>query len=190
MSKSTKKASKLKSNEPSRQTLYRFFNAQNELLYVGITNNPFNRFSGHSSDKSWFSEISHATLEHYQNRAAVDRAETNAIKSENPKYNIAKVDGWERSPDHMKKIRNRGWHTLPNHETVFGILTQGWVQKYGFGNELETDCYTLFNAIKVAKTMGHKCSGCDAILKHNGFIQRHNEFRNKLEIDPSYKSRY
>jgi predicted GIY-YIG superfamily endonuclease len=37
--------------------LYRFFDQDDNLLYVGITNSPWTRFNQHRSDKSWFFEI-------------------------------------------------------------------------------------------------------------------------------------
>ncbi len=108
MSKSTKderQARIEKMLEPSRQTLYRMFNSDNELLYVGITNNLFGRFAGHSDDKEWFDEIAYATFEHHANRYEVDKAETLAIQLENPKYNRAKNPAYESATDHYRKLK-------------------------------------------------------------------------------------
>lgn len=176
-SKEVKQARKEKLLEPSNQTLYRFFNAQHELLYVGITNNPFNRFSGHSKDKDWFKEIAYSTFEHYPNRLAVDKAETRAIKSEKPKYNKAKTDGWERSPDHMRKIR---MVKIKDHDMILGIMSP-WIQAKGIGKDLEQDCFVVLNAIKHAKTLGHKCAICDQILIHKQFVQHYNRYKNKTK---------
>ncbi len=108
MSKSTKderQARIEKMLEPSRQTLYRMFNSERELLYVGITNNLFGRFAGHSGDKEWFHEIAYATFKHYPNRREVDKAETAAIRRENPKYNRAKNPAYEGAVDHYRKLK-------------------------------------------------------------------------------------
>lgn len=113
-SKQARQARKEKLLEPSNQTLYRFFNAQHELLYVGITNNPFNRFSGHASDKNWFNELAYATFTHYPNRLEVDNAETRAIVTEKPKYNKAKNPDFESSADHYRKIKG----SLLNSKTI------------------------------------------------------------------------
>jgi predicted GIY-YIG superfamily endonuclease len=173
-SKETKQARKEKLLEPSNQTLYRFYNQANELLYVGITNNPFNRFSGHSKDKEWFKEISHSTFEHYPNRLLVDKAETAAIKLEKPKYNKAKTDGWERSPDHMRKLRLL--KELPKHEMLYGIIFTN-AAALGFGKNIETDCWNVINSIRHAKTLGHKCSICDQILTNKVFMQYFNQYK-------------
>lgn len=177
-SKEAKQARKEKSLEPSNQTLYRFFNSDRELLYVGITNNPFNRFTGHSKDKDWFSEIAYATFEHYSSRLEVDRAETAAIKAEKPKYNKAKVDGWERSPDHMRKLRTL--KEIKGHEMLYGIIFRN-AAALGFGEDIETDCWNVINSIRHAKTLGHKCSVCDQILIHKGFMQHFNQYKSKTK---------
>jgi predicted GIY-YIG superfamily endonuclease len=174
-SKETKEARKLKLLEPSNQTLYRFFNAKNELLYVGITNNPFNRFSGHSKDKEWFKEITYSTFEHYPNRLSVDRAETKAIQTENPKYNKAKVKGWERSPDHMRKIRMR---KIENHDLLMGIIFN-WSKLYNFGKDIQRDSWIVIHSINHAKTLGHRCEICDAILINKAFVQHYNRQTNQ-----------
>lgn len=73
-------------------TLYRFFDAQNRLLYVGVTCNAFNRWSRHAGDKPWWPQVARTTVEHFPDRQSVLTAETLAIKAEKPKYNIRKVN--------------------------------------------------------------------------------------------------
>lgn len=68
--------------------LYRFFNADGDLLYVGMTKNPGQRLAGHSSNQSWWREVANVTMEHCDTRAALKRAERDAIRNESPKYNV------------------------------------------------------------------------------------------------------
>lgn len=68
--------------------LYRFYDADDELLYIGITNNPQNRFNSHRTDKSWFKKVIRSTMQHFPTREALAFAEIHAIQSERPKYNI------------------------------------------------------------------------------------------------------
>ena len=72
--------------------LYRYFDREGDLLYVGITKNQINRFAAHSKKSVWFSQISSATFTHFETREAAIVAETAAIKDEKPKYNIAGTD--------------------------------------------------------------------------------------------------
>lgn len=173
-SKQIKQARKEKLLEPSNQTLYRFFNANNELLYVGITNNPFNRFSGHSKDKDWFKEIAYSTFEHYPNRLSVDKAETLAIKSEKPKYNKAKVDGFEKAQDHFKKIR---YGRIDKHEMLLGIMYTQSAHGEWLNESMVADSWIIVNAIKLAKSLGHKCSACDSILQDDRYVRYSKQFR-------------
>jgi hypothetical protein len=69
-------------------TLYRFYGASDELLYVGISVHAPSRFSQHMGDKPWWLEVSRITLEHWPDRASVLEAERLAIKSEHPRYNV------------------------------------------------------------------------------------------------------
>lgn len=72
----------------TEHTLYRFFSAADELLYVGITCNPGKRMERHRDTKAWWSEIARMALERHPNRAAVLAAERSAIEQEKPRYNI------------------------------------------------------------------------------------------------------
>lgn len=69
--------------------LYRHFDEDNKLLYVGISLSTFNRLSQHKDHSDWFKKIKNVTIEHFQTREEAMAAERNAIKSENPKFNIA-----------------------------------------------------------------------------------------------------
>jgi predicted GIY-YIG superfamily endonuclease len=73
-----------------KQTLYRFYDQNDQLLYVGITKFFEPRLKQHYKNADWFFETARVTLEHYQTRQDVERAESVAIKTEKPIYNIAK----------------------------------------------------------------------------------------------------
>ena len=68
-------------------TLYRFFDANGDLLYVGITNSPPRRFQQHKTDKDWWHEVASITLAEYPTRTDLMNAEREAVKSESPRYN-------------------------------------------------------------------------------------------------------
>lgn len=71
----------------SPQALYRFFNADGDLLYVGISLNPFTRWKQHRSEKPWWVEVVNVTIQHYDDRETVSLAELDATKNERPRYN-------------------------------------------------------------------------------------------------------
>ena len=88
-----------------KQTLYRFFDKDSNLLYVGITNTWHQRFHQHERTAGWFSRVAHATFEPYESREAVEAAELVAIKTENPQFNKASNPAYETPTDHFQKIK-------------------------------------------------------------------------------------
>jgi len=69
-------------------TLYRFYDKDMTLLYVGITQRGSNRFDEHSSDQLWWQYSDTVQLEHFDTREQVSRAEKRAIKNESPVFNV------------------------------------------------------------------------------------------------------
>lgn len=70
-------------------TLYRLFDAEDHLLYVGASMSAPARLEAHRRDKSWWPEVARATFEHYETRHLATVAEADAIESEHPRYNKA-----------------------------------------------------------------------------------------------------
>lgn len=75
-----------------RHCLYRFFAADGELLYVGITMNPAARWPKHSHQKPWWTEVESITLETFPSREEVLDAEREAIKTEHPRHNVVHAE--------------------------------------------------------------------------------------------------
>lgn len=68
-------------------TVYRLFDSEGCLLYVGATLNPFARFAGHRTDRPWFFDVASVTFEHFEKRIDALEAEARAIRDEKPRYN-------------------------------------------------------------------------------------------------------
>ncbi len=68
--------------------LYRFFAADGQLLYIGITIDVASRWLDHAKGKKWWREVKSATIEHYSTREEAAAAEESAIRSEKPLWNI------------------------------------------------------------------------------------------------------
>lgn len=88
----------------SKTALYRFWNDEN-LLYVGISLNVFARITQHKRDKVWFAEITNITVEHFDTREKALDAEAKAIKTEDPKYNLAMSNGVVVTLDREEEIQ-------------------------------------------------------------------------------------
>lgn len=69
-------------------TLYRFHDADGQLLYVGVTMALFRRIMNHRA-KPWWEEVAGASFEHFETRGEALLAELIAVARENPRYNAA-----------------------------------------------------------------------------------------------------
>lgn len=69
-------------------SLYRYFDAEGRLLYVGITARRTRRGHEHERDKDWWGDVASSTIEHFPTRAEASEAEGLAISSENPLHNL------------------------------------------------------------------------------------------------------
>src|SRR5690554_1450800 len=84
-------------------TLYRFYDKDDRLLYVGITNNFGARFSHHSNLKAWWEDVARSSMEHFPNRKAALAAERAAIVAERPRFNIVHNPARPRKPERARE---------------------------------------------------------------------------------------
>lgn len=73
-----------------RTALYRYFDANGDLLYIGISNDPDFRWKAHlyeSRRGDWPKEAVRRTVEWHDSRPLALAAEEGAIKAERPRYN-------------------------------------------------------------------------------------------------------
>lgn len=68
--------------------LYRYYDANSQLLYVGISLSTLARATQHRSSSGWWTLIARMERTVYANRRIALQAEREAIKTENPIYNI------------------------------------------------------------------------------------------------------
>lgn len=69
-------------------TLYRLFDANDRLLYIGIAERWTGRLAQHHADKTWFGDVARLTIEHHPDHTAALEAEAAAIRSERPEHNV------------------------------------------------------------------------------------------------------
>lgn len=71
-----------------KQKLYRHFDANGSLLYVGISSSITARIAAHKNSSHWFDDVVTIKIESYETREQVLEAELLAIQTEFPKFNI------------------------------------------------------------------------------------------------------
>jgi len=72
---------------PRRTAVYRLYDAEGELLYVGATRNPRARLKHHALRKKWWPEVRKNDVQWHPGRPEALRAEAEAIRCEMPRYN-------------------------------------------------------------------------------------------------------
>jgi hypothetical protein len=72
---------------PGAAAVYRFYDADGALLYIGSTDQPALRWSRHGERRPWWSEVETFTLEWWPDRAQAFTEEFKAIRQEAPRYN-------------------------------------------------------------------------------------------------------
>lgn len=68
--------------------LYRHFDKDGVLVYVGISNSALKRMSGHRSQSKWFDMVVKIEIERFPTRDAALAAEETAIQNEKPLLNL------------------------------------------------------------------------------------------------------
>lgn len=114
--------------------LYRLYNRADQLLYVGITNDPQRRLREHSRTKPWWPQVDLRTVLIYQYDCREDACdlEALAIETERPLYNVVHSGGAVRPLSHRRQkppnLRPRGIRkkrrrpVLPAHALAWTCL--------------------------------------------------------------------
>ena len=88
--KSTPQAEK--QPQAQRTHLYRHFDKDGRLLYVGISLSALSRLAQHREHRHWFDAIARVEIQSYPTRQAAREAERESIRKERPEYNIRDRD--------------------------------------------------------------------------------------------------
>lgn len=92
-------------SQPSQ--LYRHYDSNGNLLYVGISISTIQRLSQHKDFSHWFEKISKVTIEHHKSREEAIAAEIKAIKEEKPEYNIKHKQKLEKEAESYSRSVNK-----------------------------------------------------------------------------------
>lgn len=74
--------------------LYKHWNYDGVVIYVGITANPEQRLYNHKRNASWFKEVSQVSFKKFSNRLMARTAERYSIKTDKPAYNLRDKNGF------------------------------------------------------------------------------------------------
>lgn len=102
--------------------VYRFYDDEDQLLYVGCTNSTHRRFAEHFATpaRGWQAEVARIETFQYPDRRSAEESEARAIFTEGPLFNgpggvngsHKRMFGSARAPDPVPRIRERIAHRL------------------------------------------------------------------------------
>ena len=133
------------SGEPT--ALYRFYDQDDTLLYVGVSSNPAGRWVTHAAEKQWWPQVVRKTVVIYGSRIEAEIAEGIAIRSETPLHNIApgrrdpatippRKAAAPRKPAATRKpdAKEQPLRLPPRRRTVYDLSPyQHFIEEYGLG---------------------------------------------------------
>lgn len=95
-----REARQARTEPPRRTALYRFYDADDVLLYIGISDHLATRHMSHVAESSWMEFAARSTIERHPTRAEAADAEVAAIRAESPLFNSQHND----EPDAVRRL--------------------------------------------------------------------------------------
>ncbi|MFJ6729416.1 GIY-YIG nuclease family protein [Streptomyces sp. NPDC091281] len=112
--------------EPAERTaLYRLYDADDRLLYVGITSNPKTRWGRHARDKHWWPEVARKAIEWFETRKSAERVEKIEVEEQHPKYNRT-FNGTRRRELQNEDARREGRVQPAHREAIPEWVYRSW----------------------------------------------------------------
>lgn len=76
-------------HDRSEAVVYRMYDADDRLLWVGMSTNLIQRIVSHRATQQWWPRVAKVTVDHFAGRKAAAAAERAAIAAEAPEFNKA-----------------------------------------------------------------------------------------------------
>jgi hypothetical protein len=145
--------------------LYRYYDSDGNLLYLGISLNAAKRASEHRKDKQWWNEVATIQIEHLPtgDRALVLEIEAELIKDEKPRYNVVHNYGTAkgRKPT-VTRDWDFGWLAL-NRKTrsAFLELIRTLAESVFTYDEAGINEQQIYDDVPILMAMSTRMDGCD-----------------------------
>lgn len=92
-----------------RTAVYRLYDAEDRLLYVGITVNPKSRLRDHRTKKPWWHEVARTETRWFDTRPEAEDVEGVAIRDERPLYDAThRMGGGWRTHESRRGVERNG----------------------------------------------------------------------------------
>lgn len=142
---------------PERTALYRLYDAEGRLLYIGIAGKPEWRWIKHAAEKSWWAEVARRDTVWFSSRKEALAREAEAIVSEEPVYNV------QHNGKRRRVVSNRHTRYRQMVDSIKAGVADG---RYRPGEKLPSEKYLIeeygFSLTTVRKALD--------TLRHEGVI--------------------
>jgi len=161
-------------NPSNHQQLYRMYDADGLLLYIGISYSAIARFAQHRADKPWIGDVVRIQIEtHEVSRAEILEIERQAIIDERPLHNVVHANGRARCASgsladntaplpfgHEGLPRFKAWHRALRH---LGALASELDEYEADGWHVPSrgEFITIVERAARALVYGDRCRGCN-----------------------------
>lgn len=141
--------------------LYRLFNDDNVLLYVGVSKSTIRRLAEHNST-TWWLDVASMTVEHFTDRAAALAAESVAVKTEAPLHNVRLTAKWDSrlltprdeadSEPIFLTVAETAERLRISNDTVYDLISEGLLPCATFGRTKRVPAIAIDQVVAQAMT--------------------------------------
>jgi hypothetical protein len=166
------------------QVLYRFYDDQDRLLYVGITGSWHQRFHQHEKEAGWFILAVRCTFERHETRESVAEAETKAILTEFPIYNKDQNPNYENSIAHFQRIKFAVFGQLEIDDLHKPLMKKIWdyLDFYKMPRkQAKYVAFLWFSAYSTINKAEFECKNCEALFSHRMYLDLAKQAREEYD---------
>lgn len=109
----------------TQNILYRHYDENGTLLYIGVSTSFFERLSQHKCHSTWFNQIQTMTLERFSTKVEMLKAEKKAIKKEKPVHNVHYSDVEKIIPNPVLKISQVAEKIGVSRRQIYKMIDDG-----------------------------------------------------------------
>jgi hypothetical protein len=152
-----------------QEVLYRFFDSQGTLLYVGISRDWISRLGQHQKRSDFFSAVAGMTVERFPDRESVVAAELKAIESENPLFNRADNPNYRTWQTHFREVLDmcvKKRKVDDTHRHLVESLTEFSEEFDNFGTGRWLAQQFPAEWYYHSRRYGHDCNLCEKLATH------------------------
>lgn len=146
--------------------LYRFYDADDRLLYIGISLNAAQRASQHKAEKPWWNEVARMDVEHLGavTRQDAEATEREAIRTEMPTHNIVHSIKQDQ-PTHQWGMPFHFPYRMRSLKRVQAAVNDlgrefDWLDSKGQPSVSRSDFIALVERVARSVVYGDNCDAC------------------------------